>query len=166
MVFFKKGTIAAVFAMASVCFGSAAYAQAADASQASEQQEQTQQQYSEDDLKKFVEANTAVTEVQKESREAMVAAIEGENLTLDRFNELAKAHRAQKLEEVAENPEEIAAFSKAAQSVVKLQPETKEKVQQAIEEKGLTVEQYEQVMKAYKQDEAVQEQIRRIVAAQ
>ncbi|MCX2741737.1 DUF4168 domain-containing protein [Pontibacter anaerobius] len=163
MVFIKKGTIAAAFVMATMCFGSAAYAQDATAAPDGAAQEQTQD-YSEDDLQKFVEANTAVTEIQKASRDTMVAVIEKNSLTLDRFNELAKAHRSKKLEEVAENPDEIAAFSNAAQEVVKLQPETKDKIQKAIEEQGLTQEKYDALMKAYRENPEVQNQIRRLIA--
>ncbi|CAM3433229.1 DUF4168 domain-containing protein [Pontibacter korlensis] len=162
MVFIKKGTITAALAMATMCFGSAALAQEA-ATPDGTAQEQTQQ-YTDEELQQFVDANTSVTEIQKASRDTMVAVIEDNDLTLARFNELAKAHRAQKLDEVAENTEEIAAFSNAAQEVVKLQPETREKIQQAIEAKGLTREKYDALMKAYKEDPAVQEQIRKLVA--
>ncbi|WP_276497501.1 DUF4168 domain-containing protein [Pontibacter litorisediminis] len=160
----KKGTFAAALVAASVCLGSAAYAQDAAAAPDGAAQEQAQQQYSEEDLQNFVEANSAVVEIQKAGRDTMVAVIEENSLTLERFNELAKAHRAKKLDEVAENPEEISAFSNAAREVVKIQPETKEKVEQAVEEQGLTMEQYEAMMKAYKEDPEVQNQIRKIVA--
>ncbi|WP_299757948.1 DUF4168 domain-containing protein [uncultured Pontibacter sp.] len=164
MVFIKKGTIAAAFVAATMCFGSAASAQDAAATPDGAAQEQAEQQYSEEDLQKFVDANSSVTEIQKASRDTMVAVIEDNSLTLERFNELAKAHRSKKLDEVAENPEEIAAFSTAAQEVVKLQPETKDKIQQAVEEQGLTMDKYNALMKAYREDPAVQQQIRKIVA--
>ncbi|WP_266204555.1 DUF4168 domain-containing protein [Pontibacter kalidii] len=164
MVFIKKGTIAAAFVMATMCLGSAANAQEAAATPDGAAQEQAQQQYSEEDLQKFVEANTSVTDIQQTSRDTVVAVIEENSLTLERFNELAKAHRAKKLEEVAENPEEIAAFSNAAQAVVKLQPETKEKIEAAVQEHGLTMEKYNALMKAYKENPEVQNQVRKIVA--
>jgi len=164
MVLMKKGSIAAAFVAASICFGPAAFAQQASTTPAAESaQQQTTQQFSDDELKSFVEANTKATEIQKEGREAVVAAIEGQNLTFDRFNEMVKAHQEKRLKEVAEDPKEIAAFSNAAQAVVKIQPETKEKVEAAIKEEGLTVEKYETIMKAYEQDEAVQAKIREIV---
>lgn len=147
-----------------MCFGSAAYAQEAAATPDGAAQEQAQEKYSEEDLQKFVEANSIVTEIQKAGRDTMVAVIEENSLTLERFNELAKAHRAKKLDEVAENPEEVASFGSAAREVVKLQPLTKEKVEQAVEEQGLTMEKYNALMKAYKEDPEVQNQVRKIVA--
>ncbi|OKL39719.1 DUF4168 domain-containing protein [Pontibacter flavimaris] len=164
MVFIKKGTIAAAFVAATMCLGSAAYAQEAAATPDGAGQEQATQQYAEEDLRKFVDANTSVTDIQKASRDTMVAVIEENSLTLERFNELAKAHRAKKLEEVAEGPEEISAFSNAAQEVVKLQPENKEKIEAAVQEHGLTMEKYTALMKAYKDDPEVQNQVRKIVA--
>ncbi|TPE44216.1 DUF4168 domain-containing protein [Pontibacter mangrovi] len=162
MVFKKTGTIAAALLVASVYFGNTAYAQ--EATPNATAQAASDQEFTDQELQSFVAANTAVTELQKASRDTMVAVIEGHSLTLERFNELAKAHRAQKLDEVAENPEEIASFSEAAQEVVKIQPETREKVQQAIEEQGLTKEKYDAMMKAYREDPEVQKQIRKIVA--
>jgi hypothetical protein len=162
----KKGSIAAAFVAASFCFGPAAFAQQETTAPAETTQQQTEQKFSEEELKSFVEANTKATEIQKEGREAVVATIEEQNLTLDRFNELAKAHQQKKLQETAENPEEIAAFSNAAQAVVKIQPETKEKVEQVIEEEGLTVEKYEAMLQAYQQDEAMQAQVRTILSEQ
>lgn len=163
MVLIKKGTIAAAFVAASMSFGSAAFAQETATPQAETQEQASADEFTEAELVMFVEANSTVTEIQKASRDSLVAAIEDENLTVDRFNELAKAHRAQKLEEVAENPEEISAFSNAAQRVVKMQPETKEKVEEAIEEEGLTVEKYEAIMAAYQNDPAVKAKISAVI---
>ncbi|MHA6248750.1 DUF4168 domain-containing protein [Pontibacter sp. CAU 1760] len=160
----KKGSIVAAVVVASMCFGPAAFSQTTTA-QGNATQEQNDSPFSQEELKSFVAANTKATKIQKESRESLIAAIEAEELTVDRFNEMAKAHREKKLKEVAENPEEIAAFSNAAQAIVKLQPETKEKIKQAIEGEGLTMEKYDTIMKAYEQDEDLQVEIRRIVHA-
>ncbi|RDV16037.1 DUF4168 domain-containing protein [Pontibacter diazotrophicus] len=164
MVLIKKGTIAATLLVASMSFGHAAFAQQETTPQ-TETQQQDAQEFSDADLEKFVAANSQVTEIQNESREALVNAIEEQDLTLDRFNELAKAHQQQQLQETAENPEEIAAFSNAAQQVVKIQPEAKEKSDEAIKEHGLTVEQYEAIMQAYEQDPAVKAKVQQLVVS-
>lgn len=163
MVLMKKGSIAAAFVVASMCFGPAAFSQEASASAPATTQQQAEQKFTDDELKSFIAANTKATELQQESREKVVAAIENESLTSDRFNELVKAHQENKLKEVAKSPEEISSFSKAAKAVVLIQPETKGKIEQAIKDEGLTVEKYETILQAYEKDEAVQEQIRRIV---
>ncbi|MDX5422426.1 MAG: DUF4168 domain-containing protein [Hymenobacteraceae bacterium] len=160
----KKGTIVAALVMGSMCFGHAAFSQETPTPQTETQQAQGPQEFSDAELESFIKANTSATEIQKASRDSIVAALEEENLTLERFNELAKAHRQKQLEEVAEGPDEIASFSSAAQQIVKIQPETKEKTQQAIEEEGLTVERYEAIMKAYQEDPAVQAKVRQLVA--
>lgn len=160
MVRIKKGTLAAALLFASVSFGQAAFATPVIPAQ----QEQGAG-FSNEDLQKFIEANTAVTEIKKENRTAMVEAIEEQGLSLERFNELAKAHRSKKLNDVAEGPEEIGSFSEAAQVIAKMQPEVKTKVSEAVEAEGLTMEQYNSIMKAYQSNPAVQEQIRKILAA-
>lgn len=166
MVSMKKGSIAAAFAAASLCFGPAALAGRVTSAPAETSPQQTEQKYSEEELKSFVEANTKATEVQKEGREEVVAAIEEQELTFDRFNELAKAHQQKKLKETAKSPEEISAFSNAAQAVVRIQPETKEKVKKAVEETGLTMEKYEAILKDYEQNETVKAQVQAIVSKQ
>ncbi len=165
MVLMKKGSIAAAFVAASLCFGPAAFSQQATASSATTAQQQAGQKFTDDELKSFLAANTKATEIQKEAREAVIAAIENESLTMDRFNELVKAHQQDKLKEVAEGPEEISSFSKAAQAVALIQPDKRGKIEKAIKDEGLTQEKYDALLQAYEKDKAVQERISRIVHA-
>jgi len=158
----KKGTLAVLVLMASFCCGHVAIAQPRATVPASSRQ-QDSLKFSDAELASFIKANTRATEIQKENRAAMVAAIEAENLTLDRFNELVEAHGQNKLKEVAKGSDEISAFGNAAQQVAKMQPKTQQKVQQAIEEQGLNVEKYEAIMQAYEQDPQVQARIQRMV---
>jgi hypothetical protein len=158
----KKGTIAAAALVASMIFGQTAFAQDTQAPQAQEQK--TTKKFSDEDLQKFITANIAVTEIQKEGREAMVSAIEDSGLTVDRFNELAKAHRQGKLKEVAEGKEEITAFTEAAKSMVKVQPETEDKVNAAITEAGLTSESYQKILAAFQKDPVIETRIKQLLA--
>lgn len=155
----KKGTIAAALLVASLGFGQTALAQDATAPQ-TETNAQDDVPFSDDDLRKFIKANTTAVELEKEGRQAVVDAISEANLTLERFNELAKANRAKKLEETAESPEEVSAFSGAVQKIVKLQPETKGKVEKAITDEGLTVAKYETILAAFQKDVAVQTKVK------
>ncbi|WP_439881870.1 DUF4168 domain-containing protein [Pontibacter sp. MBLB2868] len=159
----KKGTIAAAALVASMIFGQTAFAQGTATPPAQEQQDALK--FSDAELKKFIEVNGTVTELQKEGRQAMVSAIKDANLTVDRFNALAKAHRQDQLKEVAENKEEIDAFIAAAKSLAEVQPETKKKIESAIEEADLTVEKYESIMEAFQEDPAVETRIKVLLSA-
>jgi translation initiation factor 1 (eIF-1/SUI1) len=157
MVLMKKGTLAAALLIASFSFGQTAFAQDAPSPKTETQDEV---KFSEDELRKFINANTAAVELQKEGRQAVVDAIEEANLTLDRFNELAKANRSKTLDEVAENKEEIKAFGDVVRKVVKIQPDTKQKIAKAITDEGLTVEKYETILAAFQEDLAVQTKVK------
>lgn len=157
MVLLKKGTIAAAFVVASVFAGQAASAQDAPAPVTQEQLDAVE--FSDDELQKFIKANTAAVELQKEGREAVVSTIEEAGLTLDRFNELAQANREKKLDEVAKDDKEKSAFGDAVRAVVKLQPENKQKVDKAITDQGLTLEQYKKIHAAFQKDKAVQTKV-------
>ena len=155
----KKGTIAAALLIASFSFGHTAFAQDATSPQ-TKTETQDEVKFSEDELRKFINANTAAVELQKEGRQAVVDAIEEANLTLDRFNELAKANRSKTLDEVAENKDEIRAFGDVVRKVVKIQPETKQKIEKAITDQGLTQEKYETILAAFQEDLAVQTKVK------
>ncbi len=156
----KKGTLAAALLMASFSFGQTAFAQDATAPQTETQEQQDEAKFSDDELRKFINANTVAVELQKEGRQAVVDAIEEANLTLDRFNELAKANRSKTLDEVAENKEEIKAFGDVVRKVVKIQPDTKQKIAKAITDEGLTLEKYESILAAFQEDLAVQTKVK------
>ncbi|MBC5992635.1 DUF4168 domain-containing protein [Pontibacter cellulosilyticus] len=156
MVLLKKGTIAAAFVVASMFAGQAAFAQDTEAPITKEQLEAVE--FSDDELSKFIKANTAAVELEKQGREAVVTTIEGTGLTVDRFNELAQANRDKKLDEVAKDDEKKA-FGDAVRGVLKLRPENKQKVEKAITDQGLTLEQYNKIHAAFQKDKAVQAKV-------
>lgn len=125
-------------------------------------QQQTQA-ISDADIKLFVDASTRLMELQQESEQAMMAILEEEKLSIDKFNTLAQAHQQQKLAEAEATAEEKAAFNKAVQRMMEMQPEIEKNMQQAIQKDGMTVERYEQIMMAYQQDPAVQAKIQKLM---
>ncbi|MEJ8803515.1 DUF4168 domain-containing protein [Pontibacter sp. H249] len=164
MVLLKKGTIAAAFVVASVFAGQVAFAQ--DATEPITQEQLDAVEFSDDELQKFIKANTAAVELQKEGRDAVVTAIEEAGLTTDRFNELAQANRQKKLDEVAKDDKEKEAFATVVKNVVKLQPENKQKVEKAITDEGLSMEQYEKINSAFQNDKAVRTKVQLLLQEQ
>ncbi|WP_299985800.1 DUF4168 domain-containing protein [uncultured Pontibacter sp.] len=143
------------------------YAQSASAQQADEvtQQEQLQQdRFSEEELKKFLQANAKVTAIQKEGQQNMLNIIQEAGMDVEQFNKYAQAQREQKLAESGASPEQLAAFDKAAQKIVEIQPTVKENVKKALEEEGLTEDKYREIVTAYQQDEAVKAKVHELMA--
>ncbi len=176
MAFMKsvKGTIAAASVVLCICFGSAARAQQAPTQQAPTQQAPAQgnkeaqpqlktEDISDNDLRQFVQASARAAAVQEESQKAMVAVVEEEKLSVEKFTEMAKAHQQQKLDSVAATAEEKAAFNKAAQRIMAMQPEIEQNMQQAIEKEGITLDKFEQLMLAYQQNAAIQARVQKML---
>ena len=156
----KKGTIAAAFVVSLMFAGEAAFAQ--DAPPVTQEQLDAVA-FSDEELGKFIKANTAAVELQKEGREAVVTTIEEAGLTVDRFNELAQANREKKLDEVAKDDQEKQAFGDVVRAVIKLQPENKQKVEKAITDQGLTLEKYKEIHTAFQKDKVVQTKVQLIM---
>ncbi|MBD1398885.1 DUF4168 domain-containing protein [Pontibacter sp. JH31] len=125
-------------------------------------QQQTQA-ISDADIKLFVDASTRLMDLQQESEQAMMAILEEEKLSIEKFNTLAQAHQQQKLAEAEATAEEKAAFNKAVQRMMEMQPDIETNMQAAIQKDGMTVERYEQIMLAYQQDPALQAKIQKLM---
>ncbi|MCC9165228.1 DUF4168 domain-containing protein [Pontibacter harenae] len=128
-----------------------------------QQQQQVQTDYSDKEIKQFVDANTRLMDVQAESEKVMMTILQEEKLEVNKFNELAQAHQQQQLQEAEATPEEMAAFNKAAQRMIEMQPEVQQKVEKAIVKDGLTMEKYEQMLLAYQQSPAVQAKVNQMM---
>lgn len=115
--------------------------------------------FSDQDLQQFADASARLMLVHQEGEETMMTILEEEKLSVEKFNEMAQAHQQQRLSEVAATPEEMAAFNKAAQRMIEMQPGFQKDLENAIQQDGMTMEKFEQIMLAYRQDQAVQQRI-------
>ncbi|MDX5418746.1 MAG: DUF4168 domain-containing protein [Hymenobacteraceae bacterium] len=125
--------------------------------------QQQAQDISDADIKLFVDASTRLIDLQQENEKAMMAILEEEKLSIDKFNTLAQAHQQQKLAEAEATAEEKAAFNKAIQRMMEMQPDIEKNMQLAIQKDGMSMERYEQIMMAYQQDPALQAKIQKLM---
>lgn len=160
-----KGTIAAASVVLCMCFGNAALAQQAPPAQGNKkaQPQLKTEDISDNDLRQFVQASARAAAVQEESQKAMVAVVEEEKLSVEKFTEMAKAHQQQQLDSVPATAQEKAAFNKAAQRIMAMQPDIEKNMQQAIEKEGFTLDKFEQIMLAYQQNAAVQARVQKML---
>jgi hypothetical protein len=161
-----KATVVAGLVLGIVSISGTAEAQQANPPKQTIPQNAQQQQtkpISDGDIKLFVDASTRLMELQQESEQAMLTILEEEKISIDKFNTLAQAHQQQKLAEAEGTAEEKAAFNKAVQRMMAMQPDIEKNMQQAIQKDGMTVERYEQIMMAYQQDPAVQAKIQKLM---
>ncbi|MEJ8757677.1 DUF4168 domain-containing protein [Pontibacter sp. H259] len=162
-----KGLVVAILGVgATILSGSAIAQQKPLPTQPKTQQTAPAATFSDADLKQFADANNRLMVVQQEGEKAMLAILTEEKLSVEKFSELAKAHQQQKLNEAKATPQELTAFNKSAQRMMALQPTMEKNMENAIIKDGMTIEKYEQIMVAYKQDPAMQAKVQQLMQKQ
>lgn len=125
-------------------------------------QQEVKEDFSKEELEQFVDANKVVADVQRSSEEKMVKAIEEEGLEVQQFNEILTTQQNPETEtEVSDD--DLNKFNKAVEKVMKVQQDMQTDLQKAIEESGMTVQKYDQILIAYQQSPKVQEEVNKIL---
>lgn len=118
--------------------------------------------FSEEDLKKFVEVNRKVKEIEHVSEDKMIEAIKAENLEVKKFNELLKAQQNNALKETDSPAEELAAFNEAVRQVQSIQQDMSVEITLYVEQE-LGLELYTSIMYAYQNSPKVRDRINSIL---
>lgn len=118
--------------------------------------------FSDDELQSFLKANEKVMTIQLEAEEKMINAIEGEGLTLDRFNQILEEQRDPQ-RGVETSPEELKSFNNAAEAILQENDRVEKQMTTSIEAEGIDIETYKQIMLAYQQDPDVQGRVNKMV---
>jgi len=160
-----KGAFAALAVVACTSFGQAAFAQQAPPAQGNTQSAE-KQDFSDAELKQFVQASAKAMEIQEQSQKTMVAVLEEEKLSVEKFTQMAQAHQQQKLDDVKATPEELTAFNKVAQKFMEMQPKIEQDLQQAVKDTGISLEKFEQIMIAYQENPAIQAKVQKLAEEQ
>lgn len=118
--------------------------------------------FSDDELKSFVKANERVMSIQMEAEQNMIKAIEAEGLTVDRFHEILEEQRdPQRGTETSAN--ELKSFNNAAKVILEENAKVEKEMTTSIEEEGIDIETYKQIMLAYQQNPAIQSRVNGMV---
>lgn len=123
---------------------------------------EVREDFSDDELSSFVDAYEGVMLIQQESEQKMLDAIESEDLTMERFNEVL-AMQQDPSKEVDATADEMASFNNAAQAIIKERQDAETKVISVIEGEGLDIETYQEIMMAYQYSPVVQEKLNKLL---
>ena len=121
--------------------------------------------FSDDELQSFVKANEKVMTIQTEAEQKMIKAIEDEGLTLDRFNAILEEQRDPQ-RGIETSPDELKSFNNAAQVILDENAKVEQRMVSTIEEEGIDIETYKQIMLAYQQSAAIQTKVNKMVNGQ
>ena len=119
--------------------------------------------FSDEELENFAAAVTQVINLQQQGQTEMIEAIEENDLTVERFNEINMQAQQMPLEDVEASDEEMEAFQNANQAVERVQMQLEEVLIGTIEEEGLTIEKYEEIMGEYQQNPELQQRIQELM---
>lgn len=119
--------------------------------------------FSDDQLRSFVKANEKVLSLQLEGEKKMLAAIEAEGLTLERFNEILEEQR-DPLRGTETSEEDLKSFNDAAEAILDENERLEREMSTMIEEEGLDVETYQEIMLSYQHNPDVKSRVNRMVS--
>lgn len=118
--------------------------------------------FSDDELKSFVKANEKVMAIQMESEQKMIKAIEDEGLTVERFNAILEQQRDPS-RSAETSSEELNSFNNAAQMILQENEKIEKQMTISVEEEGIDIETYKQIMVAYQQRPELQERVHELL---
>ena len=127
--------------------------------------DEIREDFSENELKTFVRVNQKISAIQTEAEQNMIKAIEGEGLTIDRFNEILEQQRDP--ERGNETPdEELRSFNNAAQMILEENAKIEKQMATAIEAEGMDLKTFKQILIAYQQNPEIKNRINNLVHRQ
>lgn len=127
------------------------------------QQQKMKTDYSEAELQQFTKAAEAVNQISQEADAKMVKAIEDAGMDLDTFNKMAAAQQNPNAEAPAAGDAEMQKFQKASSELQQIQTEMQPKMVSAIEDSGMDVTKYQEVMMAYQQSPELQAKVKELM---
>lgn len=119
--------------------------------------------FDDDQLIAFFDANQEISVVQKEIAGKITETIEKHGLTPERFRQIGSAAQIGALDGGSFTPEEIEAFNTVAPLVTGIQREQQSMVQALLAEKGMTTQQYQEIINDFRQDQNLQAYVRELV---
>lgn len=124
---------------------------------------QTTNEYNDTELKKFAKVIVEVITIQQESQMQMISLIEEHEMSIKRFNEMMVESQEKPMDQVAGTDDEKEAFADISVQIMEIQEQMEDRLIASIEDEGLTIDKYEQILQDYQQDPELQQRIQSLV---
>lgn len=119
--------------------------------------------FSDEELQSFANAITQVISIQQQGQMQMIEQIEEHDMSLQRFNELYMQAQQMPHDDLDIEEEEMKSFMKIVDDIEKIQVELESVLINTIEDQGLSIEQYENIMREYQQNPELQQKIEQML---
>jgi hypothetical protein len=123
----------------------------------------TSSEYSDQDVMQFVMVAGEMSTIVQDSEKEMIQVIQGENLDVEKFNEIMEARQSPETDKINATAEEITAFNNAAMKVIEIQNSMREEMQKVIARQGMDATKFQEMMMAYQQDPAFQQKVNQLL---
>ena len=125
-----------------------------------EEQEKKVFPFEDEVLLAFFDVNQEVSALQRETQEKINETVAAHGLTMERFNQIARASQIGALGVGAFSNEEIEQFNQVAPKITAIQREMQSMTQGLIAEKGISPQQYQDIINALRTDADLQAHLR------
>lgn len=120
---------------------------------------------SEAELQQFMTVSQQIQTINQEVQQEMAKVVQDEELGVQRFNEIQRAQMNPEQQVDATN-EEMKKYEKSVQQFKEIQVDAQQRMEKKISDEGLTVERYQEIVKAIQSDPEVQNQFREMQPGQ
>jgi hypothetical protein len=124
------------------------------------QDEVVTMRYTQEELLNFFDANQEISAMQKEMQDRMAETVASFNMTLERFNQIARANQIGALDAGTFSEEEINAFNQLGPQISQIQREQQAMVNTILQEKGFNTASYQEILTEYRKDQELQAHVR------
>lgn len=117
---------------------------------------------SDSELEKFALAFTKIQSIDQQIQQKMVSAVQEEGVDVQRFNEMLNAQQDPD-KELDATEEELKNFAAANKAIEEIQGTAQQDMQQVISDSELTVQRYQEIMAALRNDSELQQKLQQII---
>ncbi len=115
--------------------------------------------FTDEEIKGFANAITKVMSIQQQSQMQMIEIIEEHDMDVQRFNLLYMQMQQMPLDEIDGTDKEKEDMEEIVEEIEKIQAELESVLISSIEDEGLSIAKYEEIMTAYQQNPELQQRI-------
>jgi hydroxymethylpyrimidine pyrophosphatase-like HAD family hydrolase len=114
------------------------------------------------ELEQFAQAIEEMRSIQLESRDKVSQALQEEGISKERFQEILKAQRNPEVN-VNASQQEMQKFESASQKLADIQRNTQSQMKNAVQEQGLEVPRFQQILAAVREQPTLQQQVQQMI---
>ncbi len=119
--------------------------------------------YEDESLLSFVDANREISELRREVNEDIDKVLEDVGLTMDRFQQIARASEIGALNDAGYSNEEIEAFNEAAPLITELRQQMRGMTDAILAEHQLSSDLYQEILNDYREDTELQAYVQQLM---